>query len=261
MPNRSVIITGAASAIGAACARRFIDDGDKVVLADDDEEALRGLTDELKSKGDAAFVTADVANKLHVHNIIAEALETHGGVDVLVNAVIDVESGEFLELTDESFETQIASNLRGGFLLNQAVCRQMKKQLDASSSDRSDGAIVNILSVEAVTVAADRVAFAVAQGGLHQLTKAAALAMSPTGVRVNAVGIGAIKSDYMKDFDSKSARGTVPLNRIGDPDEVAEAAFFLASPAASYITGQTLFVDGGRLVRSGAADYEEKRPD
>jgi NAD(P)-dependent dehydrogenase (short-subunit alcohol dehydrogenase family) len=83
--------------------------------------------------------------------------------------------------------------------------------------------------------------------------------MSPYGVRVNAVGIGAIKADYMKDFDAKTAKSTVPLNRIGDPEDVAEAAYFLASPAASYITGQTLFVDGGRLVRSGAADYVEKK--
>ncbi|HNS87587.1 MAG TPA: SDR family oxidoreductase, partial [Parvularculaceae bacterium] len=94
-----------------------------------------------------------------------------------------------------------------------------------------------------------------------QLTKAVALAMSKYGVRVNAVGIGAIKTDYMRDFDFKSARETVPLHRIGDPEEVAETAFFLASPAASYITGQTVYVDGGRLVRSAAADYEEKKSD
>jgi len=261
MANRSVIVTGAASAIGSACARRFVADGDRVVLADEDEETLRKLTEEISSKGEAAFVTAGVSNKLAVHNIIAEALETFGAVDVLVNATMEVESGEFLEMTEESFDSVIAANLRGAFILNQAICKQFKKQLDASVSDRSDAAIVNIMSVEAVTVAADRVGFAVAQGGLHQLTKAVALAMSPIGVRVNAVGIGAIKSDYMKDFDFKSARETVPLHRIGDPEEVAETAFFLASSAASYITGQTIFVDGGRLVRSGAADYIEKETD
>ncbi|MCB2113467.1 MAG: SDR family oxidoreductase [Parvularculaceae bacterium] len=261
MTNRSVIVAGAASAIGSACARRFIANGDRVVLADEDEETLRNLSEELSAKGAAVFVTAGVSNKLAVHNIIAEALEAYGAVDALVNAKMEVDSGEFLELTEESFDAAISANLRGAFILNQAVCRQFKKQLDASVSDSSDAAIVNIMSVEAVTVAADRVAFAVAQGGLHQLTKAVALAMSPTGVRVNAVGIGAIKSDYMKDFEFKSARETVPLNRIGDPEDPAEAAFFLASPAASYITGQTIFVDGGRLVRSGAADYVEKNSD
>lgn len=259
MPIRSVIIAGAANAIGAACARRFVEAGDKVVLADGDEETLRELTDELNAKGEAVFVAGDISNRLDVHNAVAEALETYGQVDALVNATIEVGSGDFLDLTEENFETMLKANLRGAFLLNQAVCRQFVKQIEKSPEGESEGSIVNIISVEAVTAAADRVAFAVSQGGLHQLTKAAALAMSPYGVRINAVGIGAIKSDYMKDFDLKSARSTVPLNRVGDPEDVAEAAFFLSSPAASYITGQTLFVDGGRLVRSAAADYVERK--
>lgn len=259
MPGRSVVIAGAATAIGAACARRFIEAGDRVILADEDEAKLRLLAEEINAKGEAAFVTADISNRLHVHNIVAEALETFGRVDVLVNATLNVAAGDFLEISEDEFNQMIDWNLKGAFLVSQAVCRQFVKQLDESTSDKSDGVIVNVLSVEAVTVAADRVAFAASQGGMHQLTKATALAMSTYGVRVNAVGIGAIKSDYMKDFDLKSARSTVPLDRVGDPEEVAEAAFFLASEAASYITGQTLFVDGGRLVRSAAADYEEKK--
>lgn len=259
MSNRSVIIAGAASAIGAACARKFVAAGDRVILADDDEETLRELAEELKERGEAAFVTANISNRLHVHNIIAEALEAYGGVDILVNATVNVESDDFLELSEEDFDRMIEENLKGAFLITQAVCRQIVRQLNRSTEGKSEGAIVNVLSVEAVTVAAERVAFAASQGGMHQLTKAAALAMSPHGVRVNAVGIGAIKSDYMKDFDLKSAKSTVPLDRVGDPEDVAEAAFFLASAGASYITGQTLFVDGGRLVRSGAADYEERK--
>lgn len=260
MAGRSIIISGAATAIGAACARRFIEAGERLVLADHDEAALRELTEELQAKGEAVFVAADTSNRLHVHNIIAEALETYGRVDALINMTIDVGVGDFLELTEESFDQMLQSNLRGAFLLNQAACRQFVKQIDQSAEEQSSAVIVNLLSVEAVTAAADRVAFAVSQGGLHQLTKAASLAMSPYGVRVNAIGIGAIKSEYMKEFDMKSARSTVPLNRIGDPEDVAEAAYFLASDAASYITGHTLFVDGGRLVRSGAASYVEKRP-
>jgi NAD(P)-dependent dehydrogenase (short-subunit alcohol dehydrogenase family) len=260
MSKRSVIVTGAASAIGAACARRFSAAGDRLVLADEDEEALRELAEELRHSGEAVFVAARSDSRLHVHNIIAEALESWGRVDVLVNATIAVSSGDYLELTEEDFDTQIAVSLRSAFLINQAACRQFVRQLDATTQTQSDGAIVNIISSEAVTAAGDRVAFAVAQGGAHQLTKAVALAMSVSGVRVNAVAIGAIKADYMKEFDAKSARETVPLNRLGDPEEVADAAFFLASPAASYITGQTLVVDGGRIVRSAAADYEERKP-
>lgn len=259
MTKRSIIITGAASAIGAACARKFVEAGDRVILADENEAALRELTNELKSKGEASFVAASITNRLHVHNIIAEALETYELVDVLVNASIEVDAGDFLEMTEESFDYMINGNLRGAFLINQAACKQMVRQLEQSNDEASDCSIVNLISVEAVTAAAERVAFAASQGGLHQLTKAVALAMSPHGIRVNAVGIGAIKSDYMKEFDLKSARNTVPLDRVGDPEDVAEAAFFLASRAAGYITGQTIFVDGGRLVRSGAADYEEKK--
>ena len=259
MANRSVIIAGAATAIGAACARRFVAAGDRVILADEDEDALRDLAEELNAKGEAVYVTASISNRLHVHNIIAEALETYGRVDGLVNATINVASEDFLELSEDAFDQMIDWNLKGAFLITQAACKQMVKQIDQSTEGEADGAIVNILSVEAVTVAADRVAFAASQGGMHQLTKAAALAMSTYGIRVNAVGIGAIKSDYMKEFDLKSAKNTVPLNRVGDPEDVAEAAYFLSSAAASYITGQTVFVDGGRLVKSGAADYEEKK--
>lgn len=260
MAGRSIIIAGAATAIGAACARRFISAGERLVLADQDENTLRELTEELQDKGEAVFVAANPSNRLHVHNIIAEALETYGRVDALLNMTIDVDAGDFLELSEDRFEQMLQSNLRGAFLLNQAACRQFVKQIEQSAEDQSASSIVNLLSVEAVTASADRVAFAASQGGLHQLTKAAALAMSSYGVRVNAVGIGAIKSEYMKEFDQKSARNTVPLNRIGDPEDVAEAAYFLASDAASYITGHTLFVDGGRLVRSGAASYVEKKP-
>ncbi len=259
MAGRSIIITGAASSIGAACVRRFAANNDKLILADDDEDVLKGLVEELNSKSEAVYVAANIAKRLDVHNVIAEALETNGRVDALVNASMLVESKNFLELSDEDFDRMIDANLRGAFLLNQATCRQFVKQLEKSDEELSDGVIVNLMSVEAVTASPDRVAFAITQGGLHQLTKSAALAMSPYGVRVNAVGFGAIKSNFMKDFDMKSARSTVPLNRVGDPEDVAEAAFFLASPAAAYITGHTLFVDGGRLVKSGAADYAEKK--
>ncbi len=259
MPNNSVIIVGAASSIGAACARRFVAAGERVVLADEDEESLRDLAEELNKTGEAVFVSANTSNRLHVHNIIAEALETYGRVDALVNTTIVVDGGDYLELSEDDFDRLLAANLRSAFLINQAACRQFVRQLETTTETLSEGSIVNIMSVEAVTATADRVAFAVSQGGVHQLTKATALAMSPYGVRVNAVGIGAIKADYMREFDFKSARDTVPLKRIGDPEEVAEAVYFLVSPAASYITGQTIFVDGGRLVRSAAADYVERK--
>lgn len=258
MSGRSIIIVGAASAIGEACARRFAAAGDKLVLADLDEAAGRALAADLNEKSSAVFVAASVANRLHVHNIIAEALETYGRIDGLVNATLHVASADFLEMSEDAFDAMVAANLKGAFLVCQAAARQFVRQIEQSGESDADNAIVNLLSTEAITASPDRTAFAASQGGLQQLTKAVALALSSYGIRVNAVGIGAINAEYMDDFDYKSAKSTVPLNRIGDPAEVAEAVFFLASPAASYVTGQTLFVDGGRLVRSGAADYLEK---
>lgn len=255
MNNRAVIVTGAGRSIGAACARRFADAGDRLLLADADEDAGRRVFEELQSAGkEVAFVHGDVSNRLHVHNIMAEAMDAFGRVDVLTHAAMEVFSAPFLETNEDEFSRVIAANILGAFLMNQAVCKQFLKQ-DAGDVD---GAIVNIGSVEAVTAAADHVAFATSQGGLHQLTKAIAIAMSPHGVRANLVGLGSIKGETLADGARDMEREATPLKRIGDPEEVADVVYFLASDAASYVTGQCLYVDGGRLAnaQSGANKKE-----
>ena len=251
MASRSVIITGAASGVGAACARRFAAAGDKLVLADKKEDAGKAFTKELVAGGaTATFVHADVANRLHVHNIIAEALDAYGRIDVLAHTVMEQFSAPFFETSEEDFDRIVAANIRGAFLINQAAAKQFVKQSKPEGATGTPGAIVNIGSVEAVTAAADHVAFAASQGGLHQLTKAIAMALSPNAIRVNAVGVGSIKGELDKDVAQKQLREATPLKRIGDPEEVAEVVFFLASEAASYVTGQCLYVDGGRLAQT-----------
>lgn len=251
MTSRSVIVTGAASGVGAACARKFAAAGDKLVLADIDETGGAAIAAELREKGaEAAFIHADVSNRLHVHNVVAEALDAYGRVDVLAHTVMVRFSAPFFETSEEDFDRIVASNIRGAFLINQAVAKQFVKQADKDDNHAGPGVIVNIGSVEAVTAAANHVAFAASQGGLHQLTKAVAMALSPHGVRANAVGVGAIKGEMDESAEHKRLRALTPLKRIGDPEEVADVVLFLASDAASYVTGQCIYVDGGRLVQT-----------
>ncbi|MGF1543924.1 MAG: SDR family NAD(P)-dependent oxidoreductase [Parvularculaceae bacterium] len=251
MAKRSVIVTGAGSTLGAACARRFAAAGDRLVLVDRKEDAGRALAEALEGKGvEATFVGGDPAERLAAHNIVAEALETFGRVDVLVHANIAIESGAFLELTDEEFDRVIAANLRGAFVVNQAVARQLVKQFQESTVTPPDGAgaMINVVSDDAASARADRAAFAASEGGVAQLVKSMALALAPYGVRVNAVGVGAVKGAIGEDADPKAARSRVPMGRLGDAGEAAEAVHFLASPAASFITGRTLVVDGGLAI-------------
>jgi len=258
MAGRSVIVTGAAAGVGAACARKFAAAGDRLVLADVNEEAGQLFTKELREGGaEAAFVHADVTNRLHVHNIVAETLDAYDRIDVLAHTVMEKFSAPFLETSEEDFDRIVAANMRGSFLINQAVAKHFVKQSENEVTTPHPGVIVNIGSVEAVTAAADHVAFAASQGGLQQLTKAIAMALSPNGVRANLVGVGAIKGEMDKNAAQKKLRETTPLKRIGDPEEVADVVFFLASDAASYITGQCLYVDGGRLAHTDSANGED----
>lgn len=250
LAGKAAIITGAAKGIGLACARRLAAEGAKVVLADIDEEAGEAAAAAIgDAAGEALFVTCDVSKKLDVRNLVTATLDAYGSVDVLVNNAAIVHGADFLDLTEADFDRVLKVNLKGAFLVGQAVARHMVEQVKAGAKP---GAIINMSSVNAVFAIANQVPYTVSKGGLNQLTKVMALSLAPYGIRVNAIGPGSIMTDILKAVatDEEARRrilSRTPLGRIGEPSEIASIAAFLASDDASYVTGQTIYADGGRL--------------
>ncbi|MBA5777293.1 SDR family oxidoreductase [Stappia sp. F7233] len=249
LQNKVAIITGGASGIGFAIARRFVSDGAKVVIADIDDGRGEEAEKELKDIGEAVYVTCDVAEKLDVRNLVASALDAFGDVDILVNNAGIVAGADLLELDEADFDRVLAVNLKGAFLCLQAVARHLVDRVKAGGEP---GTIINISSINAVLAIADQVPYSISKGGVNQLTRVSALALAPYGIRVNAIGPGSISTDMLATvLEDEQARDKVlsrtPLGRVGEPREIAAVAAFLASDGASYVTGQTIYADGGRL--------------
>jgi glucose 1-dehydrogenase len=247
MTAKTVLITGGAKGIGYAIARQFSGEGAQVVIADVDEAAGAKCVEEFGDK--AVFIRTDVSKTADVQNLLAEALNAFGSIDVLINNAAVVYAAEFLDLTEADFDRVIGINLKGAFMVGQSVAKQMVKQVEGGAKP---GAIVNMSSVNAVFAIANQVPYSVSKGGVGQLTKVMALSLAPYGIRVNAIGPGSIMTDMLASVNSNpEAKARIlsrtPLGRIGEPSEIATIASFLASDAASYITGQTIFADGGRL--------------
>ncbi|MDY8108225.1 SDR family oxidoreductase [Fulvimarina sp. 2208YS6-2-32] len=250
LDGRVAIVTGGATGIGYAIARRFLHDGAKVVIADINERAGAEAARDLSEFGEARFVHANVAEKLDVHNLLASALDAFSDVDILVNNAGIVHKAGFLDLDVADFQRVLDINLKGAFLCGQAVAQHMVEKIRQGGSA---GTIINMSSVNAEFALADQVGYSVSKGGLKQLTKVMALALAPYGIRVNAIGPGSIMTELLHAVaNDPAARNTIlsrtPLGRIGEPKEIASIAAFLASDDASYMTGQTVYADGGRLA-------------
>lgn len=244
LEGRVAIITGGARGIGLACANRFAAEGARIVLADLDESAGE---DAAKTLPGATFVRADVSRKADADALIAHAVAAHGRVDVLVNNAGITHACDFLELGEEDFDRVLRVNLKSMFLCGQAAARAMVKA-------GSRGAIVNMSSANAVVAIPNQVPYVVSKGGVNQLTKVMAVALAPYGIRVNGIGPGTILTELAKKavLTDNAARKKIlsrtPLGRCGEPEEIASVAAFLASDDASYLTGQTIYPDGGRLA-------------
>ncbi|BDX00801.1 SDR family NAD(P)-dependent oxidoreductase [Maricaulis maris] len=258
MGDRVAIVTGGANGIGKACARRLSEDGCHVVIADIDSNAGQALAEELGSdKGKALFVSCNVADRLAVNNLLSETRSTFERLDVLVNNAGIVAGGDILTLSESDFDKVIGVNLRGAFLVAREAARQMVDQIEEDGERAEDVrrryAIINMSSVNGVMALPDQLAYCATKGAINQLTKSMALSLAKYGIRVNAIGPGSINTDVLKAVaDNPEAMDKImsrtPLQRIGDPDEIASVASFLASRDASYITGTTIYADGGRLA-------------
>jgi len=249
LENKVAIVTGAARGIGYAVAKRFVMDGAKVVIADVDDEAGQSAVEDLSGFGDVIYLHCNVAERLDVRNLVAETLNAFGDIDVLVNNAGIVVGADFLDLEEDDFERVLSINLKGAFLCSQAVARHMVEKVQEGGAP---GAIINMSSINSIVAIPNQIPYCVSKGGINQLTKATSLALAPHGIRVNAIGPGSIMTDMLASVnDDPAARNRIlsrtPMLRIGDPSEIAGVAAFLASSDASYVTGQTIYADGGRL--------------
>ncbi|MRX09427.1 glucose 1-dehydrogenase [Pseudoduganella sp. FT25W] len=243
LSQKVAIVTGATQGIGLACAQRMIAEGAQVMLVDIKPEGADAAT----ALGEnARFFAADVSQKADVDAMVAATLAAFGRIDILINNAGVTHAANFLDVCEEDFDRVMRINLKSMFLCGQAVARVMVKQ--------QGGSIINMSSVNAELAIPNQVPYVVSKGAINQLTKVMSLNLVEHGIRVNGIGPGTILTELAKKavMASPESRHTIlsrtPMGRCGEPEEVASIAAFLASDDASYMTGQTLYVDGGRLA-------------
>lgn len=246
LKDKVAVVTGAAKGIGFACAKCLAEEGAKVVLADIDATTGEAAAEALQAEGaDALFVACDVGDKAQVDALIERAVAAFGRLDCAVANAGIVHIADFLDFPEADFDRVIRVNLKGAFLTGQAAARQMVAQ-------GSGGTIINMSSVQAVMAIPAITPYVVSKGGVNQLTKVMSLALADKNIRVNAIGPGSINTDVLASVVAdKEALGKVlsrtPIGRVGEPEEIGRIAVFLASDDSSYVTGQTIYADGGRL--------------
>ena len=238
LQGKRAVVTGAAHGIGRAIAAAFVAEGAQVLLADIDADGAARAAADLGQQA----VTADVSRKSEIERIFAQVTEHWGGLDILVNNAGVTHAAELDDLTEDDFDRVFAINLKSALWATQAAARLMGE----------GSAIVNMSSVNAVLAIPNQIPYAISKGAMKQLTNVTALALAPKGIRVNAIGPGSIMTAMLQGIMSDQAAqdrilSRTPLGRWGEPEEVAAIAVFLASSESSYITGQTIYPDGGRL--------------
>ncbi len=239
--TKAALVTGAARGIGLATAKRFLADGWRVALLDIDGENLQRTYGALAAPDTTLAIECDVADPAGVKRALDTVAERFGRLDALVNNAGIAIFKPILEVSYEDWSRVLAVNLTGPFLCTQAAAPLMR--------DSGGGAVVNITSISGLRASTLRTAYGTSKAGLAQLTQQQAIELASLGIRVNAVAPGPVDTAMAKAVHTPDIRAAyhdaIPLDRYGLEEELAEAIFFLCSERASYITGQTLAVDGG----------------
>ncbi len=247
LEGRVVVVTGGSQGIGEACARRLVADGALVSLWDVADErglALAAAFGEAGAKVD--YQRCDVSKKSEVDAALAATMAKFGRIDGLVNNAGIFKAAAFLDITEADWDAVVDVNLKGSFLVGQAVARVM--------AGAGRGAIVNMSSVNGTLTIPSIASYNVSKGGINQLTRVMALSLADQGVRVNAVAPGTIATELARSAvltsDEAKARimSRTPMKRLGEPSEIADAVAWLLSDASSYVTGEIVVVDGGRMT-------------
>ncbi len=237
------LVTGGAQGIGYACGEALADDGARVVLADINAEGVQAAAAKLGR--DSLGLACDMGEPAQIAALFERIEAELGPVSILVNNAGIAAPGDFLETSLEQFRKVIDVNLTGSFLALQRAAKTMV-------AEGIEGAIVNMSSINAQVAIPSIAAYCASKGGIMQLTKATALALAPHNIRVNAVGPGSVDTEMMAGVNAnpeamKMVMSRTPLKRVARPREIGDVVAFLASPKASYITGETIYVDGGRI--------------
>ncbi|WP_102226258.1 SDR family NAD(P)-dependent oxidoreductase [Acidimangrovimonas sediminis] len=260
--GKTAIVTGAAKGIGLAIARQFVEKGANVMFADMDESCLANeLGDLPKEEGPVRMFGGDLRHKLTLQNLLSATIDAFDRVDILVNASRQMYAADPLSSEDDGVEALLEQNLMTSLRMSQMVAKRMIAQAEREGTGGNGatiGSIVNISSIAARRAQPELMAFSISSAAVDQMTRSLAVALAPKRIRVNGIAFGSVMSTSLKEAlkDHPEMRDQIrsrtPLERIAPPGELCDAAQFLASDGAGFITGQVLTVDGGRCLVDAA---------
>lgn len=248
LKDKVAIITGGSLGIGLATAIRFAREGAKVAIAGRSQKSLEEAESLIRAEGgEVITLQVDVKEKQQVDHMVDAVIERWGAVHILVNNAGICGLSAFLDISEDDWDEHMGVNLKGAFLAGQRVAREMKER-------ETGGSIIHMSSVNGINAEAMQAHYNVTKGGMNLLSMSMALELAPYGIRVNALCPGFIETRLTKSLIEDPPAiaeyvKSIPMGRVGQPDEIADAALFLASDESRYITGHNLVVDGGQVIK------------